>query len=566
MDRRDFLSLSFPTDKKQQDFSHLSRTMSGLNPYAGSWSVNEVRHLLKRTMFGATRDDVNYFLGMSVSDAVDTLLEIINHPAYTPPDPPVNNYNSLLADPNCAAGQPWPGTADTSTVSIYTYTYRKKSLKSWWVAQMLNQARSLREKMTLFLSDHFVIELDSVTVSTYVYKYNALLREYALGNFKALTREISINSAMLKYLNGERNTATAPNENYGRELQELFTVGKDTAGNPYYTEDDVKAAARALTGWKNDLIAGTTSANGFNSYFEPTKHDTTDKVFSAYYNNTVIAGQSGANGALELDDLIDMIFLKDEVALNICRKLYRFFIYYDIDATTEANVIVPLAAIFRNNNYEIKPVLSALFKSEHFFDTLNQGCLIKSPLDFNVSFAREMGVVFPDATNLEGQYAAWDKLRSQASSMQMDAGDPPNVAGWPAYYQEPAYHEMWINSDSLPKRNYFTDRMLTTGWTNYGATMVADVVAFTGTLTTPSDPVALIDEVLSLFYCIDVSANVTNYLMNILLSGQVSYSYWTNAWNDYINDPTNVGYYMIVETRLQAFYKYIMDLSEYQLS
>ncbi|MBL0102581.1 MAG: hypothetical protein IPP51_01680 [Bacteroidetes bacterium] len=118
--------------------------------------------------------------------------------------------------------------------------------------------------------------------------------------------------------------------------------------------------------------------------------------------------------------------------------------------------------------------------------------------------------------------------------MQMDAGDPPNVAGWPAYYQEPAYHEMWINSDSLPKRNYFTDRMATNGYTAYGATLLFDTVAYTETLTNPSDPVLLIDEVLSLHYSIDVSVNVRNYLMDILLSGQASYSYWTNAWNDYI--------------------------------
>lgn len=566
MDRRDFLTLKTPSTSKHQDFSHLARTMSGLAPYAGTWTVNEVRHLLKRTMFGATRDDVNYFLGMSVSDAVDTLLEIINHPAYTPPAPPVNNYNSLLADPNCPAGQPWPGTPDTSTINVYTYSYRKKSMKSWWVSQMINQPRSIREKMTLFYSNHFAIEFDTVTVSTYIYKYNELLRANALGNFKNLTREITINSAMLKYLSGEKNTATAPNENYGRELQELFTVGKDANGTPYYTEDDVKAAARALTGWRNDLVGGTTSANGFNSYFDSTRHDSTDKLFSAYYNNTTITGQSGANGALELDDLLNMIFSKDEVALAICRKLYRFFVYYEIDAAAEANVIVPLAQIFRNNNYDLIPVLSTLFKSEHFFDVLNQGCVIKSPIDFTVAFSREFGILFPDSTNLEGQYAAWDKIRSQSSSMQMDAGDPPNVAGWPAYYQEPAYHEMWINSDSLPKRNYFTDRMATNGYTAYGATLLFDTVAYTETLTNPSDPVLLIDEVLSLHYSIDVSVNVRNYLMDILLSGQASYSYWTNSWNDYIGDPTNTTYYTIVKSRLQSFYKYIMDLSEYQLS
>ncbi len=565
MDRREFLALETEQTGTHQNFSQIYRTQSGLTPYTGSWTINEVRHLLKRAQFGAKKSDVDFFLSLSMSDAVDTLLELINTPAYVTPDPPLNNYNNVTADPNCAFGQPWPGTADTNNGTIYTYTQRKKSLKAWWIAQMINQPRSIREKMVLFLSNHFVVEFDTVTVGTYVYKYVDLLRTHALGNFKSLTREVSINSAMLKYLNGDRNTNSAPNENYGRELQELFTVGKDEFGNPPYSEDDVKAAARVLTGWKNDLV-GTTSANGFNSLFDSTKHDNADKVFSAFYNSTIITGQSGANGALELDDLMNMIFARDEVAANICRKLYRFFVYYDIDAATEANVIQPLAQIFRTNNYEIVPTLSALFKSEHFFDQLNRGCIIKSPIDFAVGLTRDFDIAFPDASNLEGQYAAWDKVRSQAASMAQDVGDPPNVAGWQAFYQQPLYHEIWINSDSLPKRNQFSDRMSSNGYTSYGATLKYDPVAFTASLTLPGDPLLLIDEVLSLLYSIDVSQNVKDYLLTILLSGQSQNYYWTNAWDDYAGDPTNTAYYTIVQTRLQSFYRYIMDLSEYQLA
>lgn len=566
MNRRDFLMRNSGSPALSQDFSHVERTQSGLNPYTGQWTVAEVRHLLRRTMFGATRNDINYFLGVSMQDAVNELLEQINHPGYTPPDPPLNNYSNVVTDPNCAAGDPWPGTPDTNITGTYTYTSRKKSLKSWWTSLVLNQPRSMREKMVLFWSSHFVIELDSVTVSTYVYKYNQLLRQFALGNFKEFTREITMNSAMLKYLNGEQNTRTAPNENYARELQELFTVGKDANGNPPYTEDDVKAAARVLTGWRNDLVGGTTSANGFNSYFDPNRHDTNDKVFSAFYNNTVITGMSGAGATAETDSLIDMIFSRDEVSLSLCRKLYRWFVYYEIDATTENNVIIPLAAIMRSNNYEILPVLSALFKSEHFYDFLNQGCVIKAPIDFMVGICRDFGMVFPDNTNLSAQYAAWDKIRSLASAMQEDVGDPPNVAGFPAYYQEPSYHEIWINSDSLPKRNQYSDRLASNGYTISGNVLQIDTVAYTETLTSPADPIALIDEVLSLHYHIDVSQNVRNYLLSILLSGQTNPSYWTSAWIDYTTNPNNTSYLAIVKSRLQDFYQYIMDLSEYQLS
>lgn len=180
--------------------------------------------------------------------------------------------------------------------------------------------------------------------------------------------------------------------------------------------------------------------------------------------------------------------------------------------------------------------------------------------------SRDFGVGFPDATNIATQYAQWDRIRSQASLMQQDIGDPPNVAGWSAYYQTPLFHELWINSDTLPKRNVFTDRMATTGYTNTGQTILIDVVAYTETLTNPLDPITLIEEVLAMHYSIDTGVNLRNYLLSILLSGQSSNSYWTTAWADYIGAPGNTTYYNIVKSRLQNFYKYILDLSEYQLS
>src|SRR6478672_11169439 len=147
---------------------------------------------------------------------------------------------------------------------------------------------------------------------------------------------------MLRYLNGYLNTATAPDENYGRELQELFTIGKDPVTNlAPYAEDDVKNAAKILTGHR-------INGNTFSYFFDATRHDSTDKTFSTFYNNTVIKGRTGAAGAQETDDLLNMIFAKNEVSKFIVRKLYRWFVYYVIDETTEANVIEPLATIFRD--------------------------------------------------------------------------------------------------------------------------------------------------------------------------------------------------------------------------
>ena len=188
------------------------------------------------------------------------------------------------------------------------------------------------------------------------------------------------------------------------------------------------------------------------------------------------------------------------------------------------------------------------------------------PLDITVSFCRDYGVVFPDASNLAGQYNMWYKLHQQAAAITQSIGDPPNVAGWAAYYQEPDYHELWINASTLPGRNLFTDTMMQNGYTSSGDNIKGDPVGYTATLTTPADPNLLIQEVIDRHYSEDVSQTVKDYLKSILLNGQLTDNYWSDAWNDYVSAPANMVYYNIVLTRLRSMYKYIMDLSEYQLA
>jgi uncharacterized protein (DUF1800 family) len=271
-------------------------------------------------------------------------------------------------------------------------------------------------------------------------------------------------------------------------------------------------------------------------------------------------------GANELDDLLNMIFDRPQVAEHVCRKLYRFFVYYTIDAGTEANVIQPLADIFRTSGYEIKPVLEALFKSEHFYDELNRGCVIKTPADYFVGACREFAAVFPDSSDVVKQYYFWRSLQQQLANVGMDIGDPPNVAGWPAYYQAPGYHELWINSDTLPKRTEFTDFLINTGFTYQGTTVSLDPVAFVAQLNNPSDPNAVINDTLAIFYSIDTDITLFNYLKSILLSGQSSDSYWTTAWNDWYLNQTDQVAYGIVQSRLRQMFQYITNLAEYHLS
>jgi uncharacterized protein (DUF1800 family) len=558
MNRRDFLTAKRQSARKTPDsISQTARTQSGLTPYSGPFGTEEVVHLLKRTMFGATAEDVAYFKTRSVTQAIDELL----NPTAPIPAPPVKDYNETGAttpDTTVAPGTTWVNTYNTDgTIS----SRRRSSFKKWSIGVMINQDRSIREKMTLFWHNHFATETAEIIDPMILYRHHALLRADALGNFKKMVRDVTLDAGMLRYLNGYLNTATAPDENYARELQELFTVGKEN--NPNYTEDDVKAAARVLTGWRIDYPNST-------GYYDNNRHDKNNKQFSSYYSNTVITGRNGATaGEQELDDLLNMIFAKrEDVSRFIVKKIYRWFCYYTIDAAANTNVIEPLAQLLRDNNWNIKVVLDTLLKSEHFFDPLNRGCLIKSPLELGVELCREFDVKFPNAvTEYVDAYNMWDYIRAQVATFNQDFADPPSVSGWPAYYQEPQFYELWINSDTLPKRNRFTDIMVTTGYTRSGKNIKIDPIAFAKKMSNPGDPNILITDSLAILYRVPLSQTSRDTIKkNILLSGQDQDYYWTNAWNAYIANPTDTMALQTVNTRLRDLYKYFMNLAEYQLA
>lgn len=524
----------------------------GLAAFSGAWTEAEVIHLLKRTLFGATRQDINYFLARTFQQSVDEILAV--PPA--PPAPPVKEYPITAADTNIAQGATW---VDDPNTDGSVNSLRIASFKKWWMGVMINQERSVREKMTLFWHNHFATETNVIGNARFIYKHHALLRANALGNFKSLVKAVTLDPAMLVYLNGERNTKNAPDENYGRELQELFCCGKGP--DSLYTEDDVRAAAQVLTGWRNDPVTLT-------SFFDIKRHDTGNKKFSSFYNNTIIQGRNSPTaGDEEIDDMLTMIFATQEVAKYICRRLYRWFVYYDIDDTVEANIIVPLANLLRTNNYEILPVLNTLLKSEHFFDALAKGCLIKSPVELIVGACREFNVAFQPATDYVSNYGFYNYLANWSANMQQSIGDPPDVSGWKAYYQAPQFYETWINTDTLPKRNQFTDAMVSNGYTFNGKKISIDAAEFAKTLPNPGDPNALINDITKIIYRLDISAASKAQLKtDILLGGQASDYYWTDAWNLFISNPTNLSNATTVKNRLRDLLKYLMDLSEYQLA
>lgn len=526
---------------------------SGIRRYKGEWTRVQAAHLLRRTMFGAKKEDVDDLLKRSLKKAVRELI----YSEYPLPAPPVNNYNDdKYTDPDIAAGADWTVSLRYDGMNNFR---RKNSFKSWWLGLMIGQDRSIREKMVLFWHNHFVTETNIVDNALFCYHYNVLLRKYALGNFRELVRAMTVEPAMLRYLNGYANTKKAPDENYGRELQELFTVGKGPGS--HYTESDVKAAARVLTGY-------TVNYTTYSTRFDPNRHDQGDKQFSDFYDNYVIRGMKGKEAAAEKDELIDMIFSRHEVSAFICRKLYRFFVYHTIDDVTEKELIQPLAALFRRKDYAIAPVMEKLLTSRHFFDAANYGAMIKSPVDLTVGLCREFPIVFPEAADYSDQYGFWEQVRNHAAGLQQNIGDPPNVAGWQAYYQEPEYDKLWINSDTLPKRNRFTDRMIN-GINRNGKRFIVDAVVFASGLPDPGDPDRLIADSVQALYAVSIPPEDVQFIKtNILLSGltgMASDHYWTNAWQTCMDQPDDTANRNMVTNKLKNLYRHLMNLPEYQL-
>lgn len=523
---------------------------SGINAYSGSFTQKELKHLLRRSNIGVTRQRLASLNGQSLTQVLASILTLSPEPS-----PPLNHYDNLitpatLKEANIPYGTTWVNTQVSQPMINF---WKIRSFKSWLIQNYIKDT-TITEKMALFLHSFIPITHD-VNDPRFIYFNYKMLRANALGNFKTIIKNTLLDPGMLNYLNGDKNQKNSPDENLGRELQELFTIGKGFT--PIYSEDDVKAAARVLTGYQIDYV-------NIKYTFNPSRHDTTNKQFSSFYNNTIITGKTGAAGEQELDDLVNMIFTKNEVALHFCRKLYGFFVYYEIDATVEANVIVPLANIMRANNYEILPVLQALFASQHFFDTDTYGSHIKSPVDFILGYFKEMEIAMPDATNIETQYEIYLEPLTFCSLLRQEPYDPPNVAGWDAYYQSPLLHENWITTDTIANRNKLVVYLLV-GYTRRSFKIQVDLIGFTKGFSNPSDVNALIDDALVFLHTIPSTPELKAKLKTILLFNQNSDTYWTGWWNDHLAAPTDTAKKKIVTDLLTLFYKYIIELAEYQL-
>ena len=541
--------------------------MPYLDTFFGNWTPKEVRHLLKRTSFGVTQEEVTRAVSWGLSKTIDTLFE--EKPL---PEPPLkyqldgtNTSNNEINDPGANYGETWvnaPAYPDVATSQERNKIYRSRnrSMYAWSFLQMQNSEISIIEKLTLFWHNHFVSENSNPHREYY---YLNILRTNSLSNFKELVKQITVDTNMLLYLSGSQNTNVAPNENYSRELLELFTIGKGaTIGNgdyTNYTEDDIIEIAKVLTGWKVNSLA---NANALTSYFSNSKHTTGNKNLSHRFGNAVIL----ENGAEEYKDLIDTIFQQEECSKFITRKLYKWFVSAEITAEIETNIIAPLAEITRNNGYDIVPALKKLLASEHFFE--KTFCMVKSPIDLLFSATKSLQVIAPKSTVYE-EYNFALVLYLAASSLNQSLLHHPDVAGWKAYYQEPLFYKSWINSYLLPNRLDYC-RILVTGGNliidgkKHTVPPLVPVLQITAGITNAQDPNILITELSNQLFNYPITENQIDSLKEILIPGLPDFE-WTVEYNKFLSNPEDEAMRISVENKLRNLIAVMVQMSEFQI-
>jgi hypothetical protein len=472
-------------------------TSTTLSPLLREMSLYESAHLLKRTIVGATLEEIDTLSTININEAVEYILRDIPNPS-----PPGDWVNHPIPD-----NQDY--TVEQQDSLEAAYDNQGIELGEWWIDQIFYNPTSITEQMTLFWHDHFATSIMTVKYPPAMYHQNRVLRENALGNFKDLVTMMTLDPAMMIWLDNRKNKVGAINENFSRELLELFTLGE---GN--YTQQDVMEGARGLTGYQTD---------GLNVYFNPNRFDDGIKTFL------------GETGNFDAYNIIDIIFEQPQTAYFISEKLYKWFVYEQ----PNEQIVQELSQVMIQNDYEIKPVLSFLFNSEHFFDENFYGSKYKDPLTHSVGSLRQSYIDVNQTINFE--YSLHEILRYIQNLGGQLIFYPPDVSGWPGYRN-------WINTFTLPNRKLYTNYLFDG---SFG--ILFDPISFVERIPNGlSDPNALLDYLYVYFYSIEPSELTKQNLMDELLAGADPFEW-------------HLIYYDGAIERFTGVVQRMMRLSEYQL-
>ena len=540
-----------------------------LNPLNSNLGQLRAKHLLRRCLFHYNNDLLNNISNLNATEAVSQLLldDSVTYSEPYDPLPDENPHGFWLSSGVYPPDIPNQG--------------RKRGLlTAWWWYNMINRV-NLKDKLTFFLHTTFTIANGDVGASHYFYDHLKLLEFYSSGNLRDLAKKITLDNAMLNYLDNTQNNANNPNENYAREFLELFTItkGEQVGEGDYstYTEQDVIEAAKVFSGFKTQLDRSIidTDTNIPMGRLSINQHDQGIKTFSYAFDNYELQGGNTQETIFEeLYEFVDMVFDKQATALAYVKKLYRFFVKSEWDQDVEQNIIIPLADDLYNNGYEILPIVKRLLESQHFFDAADSdptdeiiGSIIKSPLQLLSSTITNLGFNIPDPENdMENYYKfVMFFMRNTYFPMAgMNVFAPDTVAGHPAVYQSPDFDRHWFSSSTILAR-YRLIECLITGRNKLGGNgffgSELDTVAFVeNTSANPGNIYYLVDEIANILYPNPIDQDRVDYFAELILEGYPSY-YWTDTWDEYLSTGENT----IVKTRLDLLIGAMINAPEYQL-
>ncbi len=521
--------------------------MASLYPQKWALGIRLSSHLLRRCSYNINKDRIRSFSKKKPAQALEELLK--EAPAPTVPVPPVR---------------------DMATIN------------SWWLHQALLDP-TITHKMTFFLHTVFVCDF-MCTDFLFSFQQLQLLKKFATGNIKKLAKKICLDNLMIGFLDTKNNNKNKPNENFARELLEIFTIGKgpQIANGDYstYTEYDVQQISRVFTGFKQDLSPGRHDPETGLYYgkVDLDLHDSGDKVLSDKFDHATIPGRTTKAGAFqEINDVIEAIFAQEETAKNICRKLYRYFVGTNIDSEIEVDVIEPLAQTLIWNDYELKPVLRQLLCSVHFNDQDDYsnrdeivGSLFKSPVELILGTLSFFQITIPDPeSDSENHYEAFYNKGIQQTlfgNSRFFLFMPPHVAGYPAYYQQPDYSYNWFTTGSINAR-YQLPQMLLTGTRvsemgGLGGVML-DPIAFISNpkvVSDPSNPYKIVMELLFFLFPEFPEKERFNYFLHTIFLNHMKPSMWTSEWKKY----RETGDASEVRIQLSRLFKALIYAPEYQ--
>ncbi len=528
MKRREFLTGQVAASEEPMRLSKMRSTVSvaaTLDEHTTPLTESDVLHLLRRATFGPTTSMVASLVGKTASEAVEMLLGADDTQQ---PAAPGDWTETQTENPEDQIAQ-----IRGQIHSQYRNWFEE--LQRWWAEAMRVESFPNREKLTFFWSGHFTTQFSFDNIlcpPQLLYRQNLMQRRNRLGSLREFLMDVTLDSAMLYYLGGDLNVKGSPNENYARELYELYSTGIDLSvvvngdieHKAWYSEGDVQETARVLTGWKAQKFNDQPALNGpYETYFWPNDHDIEGKTL---FGESIPARTANANTEFqvreeEIGRVIDMLLRQDwtfgdgvtrnAAATFICTKLFRYYIYSS-PTDYDRQFIDELAQLFEQSDFNIRTVVKALLSSAFFFDPANRGVQIKMPTELIVGLVRGLQTTAPTAA-------------AMMNSLEQELFNPPDVSGWDGY-------RTWISTKTYPLRLVHARAIIESA-------TAAQLSSFVQQFENVGDPNVLVPQLVEFFLPVAVTQERLNTYLETFLDGSPDYE-WENILNNDMNKAANM--------------------------